>query len=154
MDYQTFKNEVQKMELLQFAQDDSHTYKAWSELSASDTMEKLIDVMETYFFPVFRSFEMTRAEQFSLLRQMVTYGNIRYFTAMQEYYLPSSGGMMTSMNVKLNRNISNGSESNWVSEPVTIDFGSNSMPVPMSLDLKPYRNAAIDSLILHIQLMI
>jgi hypothetical protein len=129
MNYQEFINEVKKFELLKYGEDMEHKFQYPVVIRTASSVEALLDALEEYVFPVFNQFDVTKREQFALLKQLLQESSCGYTAKAPSYFNGvSMGSSITShMSAHIIRNVSNNNGySQHLREPVNIEFDNMS----------------------------
>ena len=152
-----FLVEVKKYEMLRDAHDESHSYKCETALNSAESMMDVLDVLDDYYFPVLRTIEVSRGEKFSLLKETLL-KHCKYFFSLPltQMVCGASAQLSGVVPALIERNISNNSMSQFISEPVNINFQSSygmSSNASGYVDTHGLREGIVDSIVLQLMAM-
>ena len=129
MNYQEFINEMKKFELLKYGEDMEHKFQYPVAIQAAVTAELLLDALEEYVFPVFNQFDVTKRQQFSLLKQLLQENQCGYTSKAPSFIngFGTGSSIMSNMPAHITRNVSNSNGyTQHLREPVNIEFDNMS----------------------------
>ena len=147
--------EINKFESLQHSNgvDDYRPFLFSTAWSNAKELEAMMDTFEEFVAPVLRSFDLNFRERVVLLKGFFNAKPSGYVSDIPwSTHAPNIA--MTSCPAEIQRNVSNGSRSNYINEPVTINFTGMSSSTTLPVDLSAMRKAVIDCLALQFANMI